>query len=234
MIDESEAPRHQPRNADPSKWCEYHRSTGHDTNSCWTLKREIDNLIKAGHYRRYDQRDDRQQGPVKDQKKETQAVAKRGVEGTFSQELGPAAGTINTIAGGFAGGKDTQVTRKRHVRVVNSVHEIPFGFQHPDITISMADFEGIKPHKDDPIVVQLKVNSFNVIRLLLDQGSSANIIYGDAFDKLGLTNSDLTPYTGALVGFSGEQVWVRGYLDLDTIFGEEENVRVLRVRYLVL
>lgn len=36
------------------------------------------------------------------------------------------------------------------------------------------------------------------------------------------------------MGFTGEQVCVRGYLELDTIFGEKENVRVLRVRYLVL
>lgn len=36
------------------------------------------------------------------------------------------------------------------------------------------------------------------------------------------------------MGFAGEQVWVHGYLDLDTIFGEKENVRVLKVRYLVL
>lgn len=98
----------------------------------------------------------------------------------------------------------------------------------------MEDFEGIKPDKDDPIVVQLRVNSFNVRRVLLDQGSSADIIYGDAFDKLGLTDDDLTPYSGTLVGFAGEQVMVRGYIDLDTIFGEDECARVLKVRYLVL
>ncbi|XP_057432272.1 uncharacterized protein LOC130725025 [Lotus japonicus] len=70
----------------------------------------------------------------------------------------------------------------------------------------MADFDGVKPHKDDPVVVQLRVNNFNVRRVLLDQGSSDDIIYGDAFDKLGLSDSDLTPYAGTLVGFAGEQV----------------------------
>lgn len=82
----------------------------------------------------------------------------------------------------------------------------------------MADFEGIKPHKDDPIVVELSVNSFNVRCVLLDRGSTPDIIYCDPFDKLGLTKNDMTPYTGTLVGFAGEQVIVRGYLDLDTIF----------------
>ncbi|XP_057457841.1 uncharacterized protein LOC130748624 [Lotus japonicus] len=80
----------------------------------------------------------------------------------------------------------------------------------------------------------VRINSFNVRRVLLDQGSSADIIYGDAFDKLGLTDQDLTSYTGTLVGFSREQVWVHGYLDMDTIFGIDDNAKVLRVRYLVL
>ncbi|XP_057455658.1 uncharacterized protein LOC130746894 [Lotus japonicus] len=80
----------------------------------------------------------------------------------------------------------------------------------------------------------VRINSFNVRRVLLDRGSSADIIYGDAFDQFGLTDKDLMPYTGTLVGFSGEQVWVRGYLDVDTVFGIDENANLLRVRYLVL
>ncbi|XP_057452444.1 uncharacterized protein LOC130744271 [Lotus japonicus] len=113
-------------------------------------------------------------------------------------------------------------------------YETPFGFQHPDIVISSTDFEGIKTHKDDLVVVMIRINSFNVRRVLLHQGSSADFIYSDAFDQLGLTDKDLMPYTGTLVGFSGEQVWVRGYIDLDTIFGVDENAKLLRVRYLVL
>ncbi|XP_057444315.1 uncharacterized protein LOC130736506 [Lotus japonicus] len=80
----------------------------------------------------------------------------------------------------------------------------------------------------------VRINNSNVRRVLLDQGSSADIIYGDAFEQLGLKYKDLMPYTRTLVGFSAEQVWVRGYLDLDTIFGIDENAKLLRVRYLVL
>ncbi|XP_057452272.1 uncharacterized protein LOC130744095 [Lotus japonicus] len=80
----------------------------------------------------------------------------------------------------------------------------------------------------------VRINNYNVRRVLLDQGSSANIIYGDALDQLVLTDQDLMPYSGTLVGFSGEQVWERDYLDLNTIFGVDENAKLLRVRYLVL
>lgn len=112
MVDEPKLPKRPPRNVDTSKWCEYRRTVGHDTDDCYTLKREMDKLIKVGHLRRYVQKNDRQQDSEKEQKKETLATKKRGAEGTFSQELGPPAGTINTIAAGFAG-VATRMRRKR-------------------------------------------------------------------------------------------------------------------------
>lgn len=66
-------------------------------------------------------------------------TGKHGDEETFNKEMEPAIGTINTIACGFRGGGDTQKARKRHVRAVSSVQEIPFGFQHPDIVVSTVD-----------------------------------------------------------------------------------------------
>ncbi|XP_057444406.1 uncharacterized protein LOC130736611 [Lotus japonicus] len=41
LVDEPEAPRYQPRGADPNKGCKYHPSIGHDTDSCWTLRQGI-------------------------------------------------------------------------------------------------------------------------------------------------------------------------------------------------
>lgn len=81
------------------------------------------------------------------------AARTRWAEEMFSQELGSPVGTMTTIAGGFGGGGDTHAVHKRHLRAVNSVQEITFGFDHLDITITRADFKGIKPRKDDPIVV---------------------------------------------------------------------------------
>lgn len=114
---------------------------------------------------------------------------------------------------------------------MHSVQEVPLGFDHPDITFTKDDFRGIKPHKDDPIVVHLRVNNYDIRRVLLDQGSLVDLIYGDAFDKLGLKDNNLQSYTRSLVGFTGDR---RGYLELDTNFGKGESVKKLRMRYLVL
>ncbi|GAU32582.1 hypothetical protein TSUD_146960 [Trifolium subterraneum] len=44
----------------------------------------------------------------------------------------------------------------------------------------------------------------------------------------------LNPYSGTLVGFAGEQVDVMGHITLYTTFGEDENAKTIKVRYLVV
>uniref|UniRef100_A0A2N9HH77 Uncharacterized protein n=1 Tax=Fagus sylvatica TaxID=28930 RepID=A0A2N9HH77_FAGSY len=42
-----------PTRRDPNKYCSYHREKGHMTEKCFTLKKHLDDLAKAGHLRRY-------------------------------------------------------------------------------------------------------------------------------------------------------------------------------------
>ncbi|KAJ1421729.1 hypothetical protein SESBI_13365 [Sesbania bispinosa] len=42
-----------PKGLDMSKWCDYHRAKGHDTEDCWTLMNRIERLIKEGYLGRY-------------------------------------------------------------------------------------------------------------------------------------------------------------------------------------
>ncbi|XP_057432240.1 uncharacterized protein LOC130724995 [Lotus japonicus] len=189
---------------DREEWCAYHPTMGHITEECCDLQRAVEHLIAVG-------------GPIRAQGDKASTIK-----------------DVSTIAGGFGGGGVTSAARKRYARAVNAVTKVPFDFSHLDITFSPVDFCGIKPHLDDPIVVLLRVNQLNVQRVLLDQGTSADIIYDNAFDRFGLNEGDLTPYAGTLVGFAGEQVWVRGVLDLDTIVCEFENAKTLKVRYLIL
>ncbi|XP_021592014.1 uncharacterized protein LOC110599747 [Manihot esculenta] len=38
---------------DPDKYCQYHRTYGHNTNNCYQLISEIEVLIKRGHLRNF-------------------------------------------------------------------------------------------------------------------------------------------------------------------------------------
>jgi len=52
--------------------------------------------------------------------------------------------------------------------------------------------------------------------------------------KLGIPEEYLKPFTENLVGFSGEQVNVKGYIKLLTIFGLASLLKIVNVKYLVV
>ena len=58
-----------------------------------------------------------------------------------------------------------------------------------------------QPHKD-PLVIMLNIAGFNTKRILVDNGSSADIIYLPAFQQLRLDPRRLRPFDSSLVSFS--------------------------------
>lgn len=49
-----------------------------------------------------------------------------------------------------------------------------------------------------------------------------------------IDTSELLPFKGTLVGFSGEQVQVLGHVPIMTIFGSGSNAKSMKVRYLIV
>ena len=218
MLNQPRPPASQPRTADPSKWCEFHQSIGHYTNHCYTLRKEIQRLVSEGHLARYVQT-------------EPQAVnADRGQNPTLDKDgLPPSKGEMLTVSGDF-----TLMGEVNGVHAENLVPKYRQPYKHPPIVFTDADFEGVEPHMDDPVVVTLRIHGYDMHRVLLDQGSSADIIYGDTFERMGLTRSDPKPYYGSLSGFTDEEVDVRGYVEVETIFGRGPYIKRVMVHYLVL
>ncbi|PNX78768.1 gag-pol polyprotein, partial [Trifolium pratense] len=144
---------------------------------------------------------------------------------------------VNTIAGGFSGGGVSSNARKKYARSVT--HEIYLvgntpSSPVPDISFTTKDGQGVFPHDDDPLVIQVQILNCDVKRVLIDSGSSADVMYWEAFKAMQLAEEQLQPYVGTLVRFSGEQVEVMIYTTLLTTFGEEENAKTFKVRYLVV
>ena len=69
--------------------------------------------------------------------------------------------------------------------------------------------ETIQPH-DDALVVTLKIGGFDVKRVLVDQGSTVEVMYPDLYKGLNLKLKDLTAYDSPLVSFEGKTVTPRG------------------------
>ena len=68
------------------------------------------------------------------------------------------------------------------------------------------------------VIFAIMVNT-EVKRVFVDQGSSANIIFWDVFDKLRLKNTDLQTHKEELFGFLGEKVHLEGFITLHLTLG---------------
>ncbi|XP_057452261.1 uncharacterized protein LOC130744083 [Lotus japonicus] len=170
-------------NVDRNKWCEYHRIAGHNTDDYFTLKKEIEALIKAGYMRQLEGRKESDGAGTSTKRDETGKEIEEAEP--KKQAGGETKGRIHSIFGGFRGGGMTNSSRKRYVHSINAVYANDWGswgINQPDIIFTVKDFEGVQPHEDDPIVVMLKIADYEIERVLLDQGSFADLIYGDAFE----------------------------------------------------
>ncbi|RDX76165.1 hypothetical protein CR513_43869, partial [Mucuna pruriens] len=104
----------------------------------------------------------------------------------------------------------------------------------PVICFTNEDYEGTPPHQDDPMVISLIVVDYKIERVLIDQGSFANVLHWPTFQKLGLSTFCLEECSGTLFGFVGEQVEIRGMMEIKILFGVGASVRSIPVTYIVV
>ena len=71
----------------------------------------------------------------------------------------------------------------------------------------------IKPY-DDALVVTLRISGYDVRRVMIDQGSAAEIMYHDLFKGLKLKPKNLTAYSSPLVSFKGKMIIPKGQIRL--------------------
>ena len=63
-------------------------------------------------------------------------------------------------------------------------------------------------------MVAIRINGFIVKRVMIDQGSGAEVMYPDLFKGLSLKNKDLSRYDTPLMGFNGRMVIPEGQISL--------------------
>ena len=88
-----------------------------------------------------------------------------------------------------------------------------------DIVFSKRDGHGIRQSHDNPLVIMLKVEEFNIHRVLIDNGSSIDIIYLPAFQQMKLDKKRIRPFTSSLVSFTRDRIVPRGIVILTVIVG---------------
>ncbi|GAV71739.1 hypothetical protein CFOL_v3_15229, partial [Cephalotus follicularis] len=102
------------------------------------------------------------------------------------------------------------------------------------ISFSEVDYEGVRLPHDDPVVVTLLVELFTMKRILIDNGSSADILYKHAFDQLRIPADQLRPVKTPLVGFAGETIHPLGSINLSVVAGTAPRQSQVEMTFLVV
>ena len=179
--------RMDPTKRDNTRYCEFHRDHRHRTDDCIQLRKEIEYLIRRGYLRRYiaSEGQDQAQPPPPWQPTPTQ----------HQQPLGE----IHVVSGGFARGGESSSARNAHLRSIRlgEVMEVQAVSKLPrlDTAITFSDsyLGGCQHPHDDPLVIRAVVANKTIHLVLVDNGSSTDIIFTSTFDKMGIGREKLEP-----------------------------------------
>jgi hypothetical protein len=102
------------------------------------------------------------------------------------------------------------------------------------IGFSDDDYAGVSLPHTDALVLSLAVANHKIHRVLVDTGSSADILYRSAFERMKIDQSKVIPVRYSLVGFTGEQVLPLGSIELPVTAGMYPRQRTVMVRFLII
>ncbi|RWW39844.1 hypothetical protein BHE74_00054784 [Ensete ventricosum] len=160
----------------------------------YDLKNQIEDLIHRGHLDRYIMKS-----------RELSLCPKVPIERQIDIIVcGPTASGVSCSA------------RKAYARV--EVQKRPRPRSDPGITFESED--EYLDH-DDALVVMAYIVNARVRRIMIDTRSFTDILYVDAFHKLGMTNRDLIPMTSTLTGFTSDAITLVGVATLPVTFDDE-------------
>ena len=160
------------------------------------------------------------------------------LKGKVEESSRPPLGEIRVIIGRSSAGQSFK-SRKMYLKVVQNVQL--FGrsprtkaMDEPVITFTDADAEKVHHPHDDAIVITLLIADYTIRRVLVDNGSSVDILYYLAFQQMRLGRDQLRPVNSPLVGFDGMKVQHVGIVTLPIVVGAYPQQVAKDVNFLVV
>ena len=163
-----------PNKSNRNKYCHFHRDHGHDTDECFDLKQQIENLIRQGKLRNFlgrDHKDEKLKGKIEESSRPPLEEIRVIIEGSSTCQLSK--------------------SKKAYLKVVQSVQlsrrsPRARSTNEQAITFTDEDVERIHHPYDDAIVITLLIVDYTTRRVPVDNGSLADILYYPAFQQMRL------------------------------------------------
>lgn len=182
------------RNVDGKKHYKYHQNLRNTKKKCSTLHDKIKKLIRASHLQRYVKTECPERSPPwrrsSDQRPRRDDRGydnrHRSRSGSRSRDY-PLRDYINTISKGFEGGRSSSFARKRRLKGLKTIHLVDKKHRSMSpITLTDEYFHAPDPDKDHPMVIMPEIAWHGVSKVLINQGSSVNILFRCRINSLWL------------------------------------------------
>ena len=191
---------------DEKLYCTFHKDTGHMTENCHMLKTHLEQLASTGHLDQYIATNlTRKREPSQTVwQPDSSSVPSAGV---IHVSHNPLCSTISSVS--YRSGIQKAAHLRKSFSIIDSVHLAPIcsvngGAKEQIISFSNSDLKDVQLPHNDPLVITLRIGNYDVQRVLIDQGSFAEVMYQDLYTKLGLREAELTSFISPIFGFSGE------------------------------
>nr|XP_023905316.1 uncharacterized protein LOC112017085 [Quercus suber]XP_023905317.1 uncharacterized protein LOC112017086 [Quercus suber] len=219
--------KEDPNKRSRDKYCHFHRDHAHDTADYYDLKQQIEALIRQGKLQKFVSKE------RMDQQNQEQPPRQE------NERLRPPIGDIRMIVGGTTTMGSSKKARKAYLRMVYNVQltsSIPkiARIESPIIGFSEEDARRLHHPHDDALVVTLRVGDFNMHRVLIDNGSSADILYYPTFLQMRIDRKQLIPTNAPLIGFGGTRVFPLGVITLSVTLRDYPQQITKDVTFLVV
>ena len=108
---------------------------------------------------------------------------------------------------------------KAYQRKVNSNSNWTRPFNGPDdeVTFHESDTNGLDRLHNDPLVIKLTIGDFNVERILVDTGSTLDIIFMTTLREMKIDMAQVVPAPRPVLSFSGETTMTLGTIKLPVL-----------------
>ncbi|RRT71842.1 hypothetical protein B296_00035054 [Ensete ventricosum] len=106
--------------------------------------------------------------------------------------------------------------------------------QRDKLKITFGMGETKYPDHDNTLVISVWVANVGVKRVMVDTGSSVYMLYFDAFEKLRLTEKDLSSIASTITSFISDFISPLGTTTLLVTIGHEPKSKIIMVTYMVV
>lgn len=107
-------------------------------------------------------------------------------------------------------------------------------FDDVEVAFTEKDANGVHFPHNDALVVEAVTGSHTVCRILVDNGSSVDILYSNWLEKRGIPNKQLEKTSMPLYGFTGDSVIPKGTIRLPITTGEKPRQATMMSNFMVI